>query len=329
MNPFREVGYAIVEKDGVAPKGFFATSNRKTQIFYKCEWRAVKSQRMDATIIVGNEPECRILRDLKKGEKVAIGNDGIREEANQVKENEEFSFMSSSFSSERNNSVAIAGVLEQIKSAKYGGQKVLLVCGPVVVHSGGREHLASLIRKGWVDVIFAGNALATHDIEAALFGTSLGIDLKNGKAIEGGHRHHLYAINEIRRIGGIKKAVESGLLKEGVMYECEKKKVKCVLAGSIRDDGPLLEVITDAIDAQKKMMENLGGVGIAIVIGSMLHGIATGNMLKDQVKFICIDTNQGALNKLIDRGSVQAMGIVCAADDFLRSLDCGLLGLSE
>jgi len=321
VNYFLEVEYEAVRKKGIAPKGFYVTSNRKTRVFFNGGWHDIRNLRMDGVIVVKSKPECKIMRDLQRGDRVVVGKTGVREEFGQSRRDDEFSFMSSSFSSERNNSAIIETIAREIRRTKKDGKKVLLVCGPVVVHSGARDYLARLIKNGWVDVLFSGNALALHDIEASLFGTSLGISLKTGIAVQGGHSNHLIALNEVLRAGGIRKAVERRIIRNGIMHECIRRGIKFVLAGSIRDDGPLREVITDCCRAQEEMMKNIHGVGICIVIGSMLHGIATGNMLGERVKLICVDTESAVVDKLVDRGSVQSIGVVCGAREFLYALD--------
>ena len=192
--------------------------------------------------------------------------------------------------------------------------------GPAVVHTGSVEHICQLIRGGYLNVLFAGNALATHDIEQALYGTSLGVSLDRGLPTEEGHEHHLRAINTIRRLGGIRAAVEQGVLKSGIMYECVSHNIPFVLAGSIRDDGPLPEVITDVLDAQQQMRELIHGVGFCLMVATMLHSIATGNLLPAWVKVACVDINPATVTKLTDRGSIQTVGVVTDAEPFLRAL---------
>jgi lysine-ketoglutarate reductase/saccharopine dehydrogenase-like protein (TIGR00300 family) len=207
-----------------------------------------------------------------------------------------------------------------MRRAKGAGEKILAVLGPAVVHTGSVEHICRLIRSGYLQVLFAGNALATHDIEQALYGTSLGVWLDRGLPAEEGHEHHLRAINTIRRVGGIQKAVERGVLNSGIMYECVRNHIPFVLAGSIRDDGPLPEVITDVLEAQRRMRELVRGVGFALMVATMLHSIATGNLLPAWVKVACVDINPATVTKLADRGSIQTVGIVTDAEPFLRSL---------
>jgi lysine-ketoglutarate reductase/saccharopine dehydrogenase-like protein (TIGR00300 family) len=207
-----------------------------------------------------------------------------------------------------------------MKRSREAGEKILAVLGPAIVHTGSVEHIVALIRMGYLNVLFAGNALATHDIELSLFGTSLGISADRGLPTEEGHEHHLRAINTIRRLGSIRSAVERGALKSGIMYECVKQQVPFVLAGSIRDDGPLPEVITDILQAQRKMREQIHGVGFALMIATALHAIATGNLLPAWVKVACVDINPATVTKLTDRGSIQTVGVVTDAEPFLRAL---------
>ncbi|MBV8384792.1 MAG: TIGR00300 family protein, partial [Planctomycetaceae bacterium] len=216
--------------------------------------------------------------------------------------------------------VSLQGVADSIRATRDEGKKVILVGGPAIVHTGSSEHVARLIQGGWIQTLFAGNALATHDIEQALFGTSLGVSLAHGEAIEHGHEHHLRAINTIRRLGGIKHAVASGVLRSGIMYECVAADVDVVLAGSIRDDGPLPEVITDVLAAQERMRQAIRDVGFALLIATALHSIATGNLLPAWVKVVCVDINPATVTKLSDRGTFQTIGMVTDVEPFLRSL---------
>jgi len=228
--------------------------------------------------------------------------------------------MASPVSSEKPKGVTVREIAAAMRRAKDARERILAVLGPAVVHTGSVEHICRLIRSGYLQVLFAGNALATHDIEQALFGTSLGVWLDRGLPAEEGHEHHLRAINTIRRLGGIQKAVERGVLKSGIMYECVRHNIPFVLAGSIRDDGPLPEVITDVLEAQRRMRELVRGVGFALMVATMLHSIATGNLLPAWVKVACVDINPATVTKLADRGSIQTVGIVTDAEPFLRSL---------
>jgi lysine-ketoglutarate reductase/saccharopine dehydrogenase-like protein (TIGR00300 family) len=228
--------------------------------------------------------------------------------------------MSSTVSSEKPKSVSLRSVADAIRATRAEGQRVLLVGGPAIVHTGSAPHVAKLIREGWIQTVFAGNALATHDIEQALYGTSLGVSIERGLAIEHGHEHHLRAINTIRRAGGIARAVETGLLTSGIMFECVKNHIDLVLAGSIRDDGPLPEVITDTLLAQDRMRLAIRDVGFALLIATALHSIATGNLLPARVKVVCVDINPATVTKLADRGTFQTIGLVTDVEPFLRSL---------
>jgi lysine-ketoglutarate reductase/saccharopine dehydrogenase-like protein (TIGR00300 family) len=237
--------------------------------------------------------------------------------------------MNSTVSSEKPKAVSVKGVVDAIRATRAAGKKVLMVGGPAIVHTGSAGHVARLIRDGWIQVLFAGNALATHDIEQSLYGTSLGVSMSRGEAIEHGHEHHLRAINTIRRLGGIRKAVEGGILTSGIMFESIKAGVDVVLGGSIRDDGPLPEVITDTLVAQDRMREAIRGVGFALLIATALHSIATGNLLPASVKAVCVDINPATVTKLNDRGTFQTIGLVTDVEPFLRSLVAGLTSTEE
>jgi lysine-ketoglutarate reductase/saccharopine dehydrogenase-like protein (TIGR00300 family) len=231
-----------------------------------------------------------------------------------------FEFMASPVSSEKPKGVTVREIAAAMRRTKEAGEKILAVLGPAVVHTGGREHICRLIRGGFLDVLFAGNALATHDIELDLYGTSLGVSQDQGLPTEEGHEHHLRSINTIRRIGSIRSAVERGVVKSGIMYECMKRGVPFVLAGSIRDDGPLPEVITDILEAQRRMREKLQGVGFCLMAATMLHSIAVGNLLPAWVRVACVDINPATVTKLTDRGSIQTVGVVTDVEPFLRAL---------
>jgi lysine-ketoglutarate reductase/saccharopine dehydrogenase-like protein (TIGR00300 family) len=228
--------------------------------------------------------------------------------------------MGSPVSSEKPKGVTVREIAAAMKRTRRSGEKILAVLGPAVVHTGGGELVSRLIRTGYINVLFAGNALATHDVEQALFGTSLGVSLERGLPTEEGHQHHLRAINTIRRSGGLAEAVRKGVLRSGIMYECIRHQVPFVLAGSIRDDGPMPEVITDVLQAQAAMRRHIPGVGFALMIATMLHSIATGNLLPGWVKVACVDINPATVTKLMDRGSIQTVGVVSDAEPFLRQL---------
>jgi lysine-ketoglutarate reductase/saccharopine dehydrogenase-like protein (TIGR00300 family) len=313
---------ATVEKDCCAPEDFYSTTNHKTLVRHKGQWLEVENQRMDAMIVVKDKHAvCRRLRDLKKGDQVVVGMHGIRV----VPESKErdrmaFAFMSNGVSSERQVETAVRQTAALMRQCRKAGQKIVIVAGPVTVHTGGAQALAKLIRGGWVQALLAGNALGVHDIEASLLGTSLGVRQSDGRQEEHGHRNHMRAINAIYHAGGIKKAVETGRLKSGIMYECVKSGIPFVLAGSLRDDGPLPDTITDMNQAQDAYAEQLKGAGVVLCLGSMLHSIATGNMLPSWVKVVCVDINPAVVTKVSDRGTGQAVGVVTDVGLFLDVL---------
>ena len=279
---------------------------------------------MDCGIVVdfaAKTARCVAMTDVTVGMPIVVGHDGVRVvPVERSREASLFGFMGSTVSSEKPKAISLAGVAETIRATRKLGKKILLVGGPAIVHTGSAEHVARLVREGWIQTLFAGNALATHDIEQSLFGTSLGVSMTKGEAIEHGHEHHLRAINTIRRLGGIRSAIDSGRLTSGIMYECVRAGVDVVLAGSIRDDGPLPEVITDVLVAQRRMREAIHDVGFALCIATALHSIATGNLLPAWVKVVCVDINPATVTKLADRGTFQTIGLVTDVEPFLRSL---------
>jgi len=316
-----------VERDHCAPLDFYSTSNHQTQVRLKGHWVDVDQQRMDAAIVVtpDNKAHCARLRDLRPGDEVVCGHDGIRV-VPEAKERDRlsFAFMSQGVSSERQVETAVKQTASLIRQTKEEGKRVLIVAGPVVVHTGAQAALASIIRNGFIDALLAGNALGVHDAEASLMGTSLGVRMSDGRQAEYGHRHHMRAINTIYHCGGIKAAVEDGTIQSGILYECVNKGIPYVLAGSLRDDGPLPDTITDMNEAQDAYAAQLAGAGVVICLGSMLHSIATGNMLPSWVKLICVDINPAVVTKVSDRGTGQAIGVVTDVGLFLDLLDRAL-----
>jgi len=306
-------------KTRVAPEGFYSTTNHLTHVRLDRRWYKVTNQRMDAVIAVrGNRIECVKLRDIRRGDSIVCGLDGIRITPEfRQRERTDFEFMSADVSSEKKVELAVTEVASMLADKRM---KVAVVAGPVVIHTGAGEALCKLIRKGYIDVLLSGNALPVHDIEQALYGTSLGIDTKTGKAVEGGHRHHIRAINQVYKYGSIKKMVNARALQSGIMYSCIKHKVPFVLAASLRDDGPLPETIPDMIKAQEAYSRAIKNVDLVIMLSTMLHSIATGNMLPGNVKTICVDINPSVVTKLADRGSKQAIGVVTDVGLFLNLL---------
>jgi lysine-ketoglutarate reductase/saccharopine dehydrogenase-like protein (TIGR00300 family) len=320
----RDCEHEPADMNGAFPERFYSTTNYRTQVRLGGDWIDVDDQEMDCGIVLDRRKStarCIAMVHVKKGDAIVVGHQGVRVmPAETTARQSLFEFMSSAVSSEKPKGVTVREIAATMKRTKAAGEKILAVLGPAVVHTGSVEHICELIRLGFLDVLFAGNALATHDIEQALFGTSLGVWLDRGLPAEEGHEHHLRAINKIRRLGGIQAAVEKGVLKSGIMFECVQHKIPYVLAGSIRDDGPLPEVITDVLVAQDVMREKIKGVGFCLMTATMLHSIATGNLLPASVKVACVDINPATVTKLADRGSHQTVGVVTDAEPFLRAL---------
>ena len=311
------------EKDRCVPDDFYSTTNHRTHVRHGGRWIEVESQRMDAVIALsGGRAACRKLRDVKAGEAIVCGHEGIRVTP-EFRERDRlgFAFMSNDVSSERRVEVTVSRIAGMFRDVKRSGGRIAVVAGPVVVHTGGVEHFCDLIRRGYVDVVLAGNALAVHDIEYALSGTSLGIDLAAGAPVEQGHRNHMAAINTVNRAGGIRQAVEGGVLTSGVMYECVMHGIEYVLAGSIRDDGPLPDTVMDLVEAQDLYARALSNnVQLVLMLSSMLHSIGVGNMLPSWVRVVCVDINPAVVTKLSDRGSMQTVGVVTDVGLFLHHL---------
>jgi lysine-ketoglutarate reductase/saccharopine dehydrogenase-like protein (TIGR00300 family) len=312
------------DMDGAFPDGFYSTTNYRTQVRLSGEWIDVEDQEMDCGILIdpeGAAARCLPMALVRTGDRIVVGRQGLRVFPADVTARQNlFEFMASPVSSEKPKGITVREIAAAMRRTRTAGDKILAVLGPAVVHTGSVEHICRLIRGGYLQVLFAGNALATHDIEQALYGTSLGVSLDRGLPAEEGHEHHLRAINTIRRLGGIRSAVEKGVLKSGIMYECVRHDISFVLAGSIRDDGPLPEVITDVLDAQQRMRERIQGVGFCLMVATALHSIATGNLLPAWVKVACVDINPATVTKLTDRGTSQTVGIVTDAEPFLRAL---------
>ena len=310
------------DRDGCVPDDFYSTTNLKTLVRHGGRWLEVEHQRMDSVIVIENgRATCRKLRDVKVGDPVVCGVEGVRAVPEfQERDRLGFAFMTNEISSERRVEVAVARIAAMMVDVKRTGGRVAFVAGPVLVHTGGASHFGELIRSGYVDVLLAGNALAVHDVEHALFGTSLGVDLETGRAIHGGHRHHMRAINIVCRAGGLAQAVKQGVLASGIMYECIRQGVKYVLAGSIRDDGPIPDTIMDLREAQDQYASALTDVKLVIVLSTMLHGIGVGNMLPAWVRMVCVDINPAVVTKLADRGSSQTIGLVTDVGLFLHRL---------
>lgn len=314
------------EHDGVFPDGFYSTTNLATRVRFAGRWLQVENPEMDCGLIVDDTAgTLRVytlpMADVKAGMKVVCGASGIKVTIPAIEKAEGgFGFMESDVSSEKPQAVLVRQVADGMREAKANDKKVLWVCGPGVVHTGAAPAMMALVHAGFVDVLFAGNALATHDIEASLYGTSLGVDLAQGRGVEHGHEHHIRALNTIRKAGSIRQAVEQGVLTGGIMHAMVVHDKEFVLVGSVRDDGPLPDVYTDVIDGQRAMRAKLKDVGFCLMTATMLHSVATGNILPASIPLVCVDINPATVTKLADRGSSQARGIVTDVGLFLEQL---------
>jgi len=315
------------ERDGVFPDDFYSTTNLETVVRLGSSWVPVEHPEMDCGLVVTDGRVRTVpVSDVRAGDEVVCGAGGIKVVLPPVERSgDTFEFMSSSVSSEKPQALLVRQIAERMREVKEDGGKVLWVGGPGIVHTGAAPAFTALVDAGYVDVLFAGNALATHDIESALYGTSLGVDLSQGKGVEHGHEHHIRAINTIRRAGSITAAVEQGVLTSGIMHAMVKQQKTFVLVGSVRDDGPLPDVYTDVIEGQRAMRAELPGVGFAIMVATMLHSIATGNILPASVPLVSVDINPATVTKLADRGSSQAIGIVTDIGLFLEQLALDLI----
>jgi lysine-ketoglutarate reductase/saccharopine dehydrogenase-like protein (TIGR00300 family) len=325
VNP-TEPGEAVlreVEKDGVFPDDFYSTTNLETVVRLGGHWVPVENPEMDCGILVdGDRARTIAVSDVRVGDRVVCGADGVKVVPLPAIDRSHggFEFMNSEVSSEKPQALLVRQIAQQMRDVKAEGKKVLWVGGPAVVHTGAAPAMVALVEAGYVDVLFAGNALATHDIEASLYGTSLGVDLSQGRGVEHGHEHHIRAINQIRKAGSIAAAVSSGVLTSGVMHALVVNGKEFVLVGSVRDDGPLPDVYTDVVEGQRAMRAGLRDVGFAIMVATMLHSVATGNILPASVPLVCVDINPATVTKLADRGSAQARGIVTDIGLFLEQL---------
>ena len=313
-----------VTLEGVFPEGFYSTSNLVTDVLVDGQWVRVDNIEMDCAIAVDRAARrawCIVFQGAKPGMEVVTGHQGVRVTPQErSRQTEIFSFMGSEVSAEKPKKVLISAIAKEMKQIRATGGRILVVAGPGVVHTGAGRYLSRLIELGFVQVLFAGNALAVHDVEAALFGTALGVNIESGVAMEHGHEHHMRAINRVRAAGGLRQMVESGQLKSGVMKSAIDHGIEYVLAGSVRDDGPLPDVVTEMVEAQRRMRAALPGVRLALMLSTMLHSIATGNMLPAGVRTVCVDINPAVVTKLADRGSWQSIGLVTDVESFLREL---------
>jgi lysine-ketoglutarate reductase/saccharopine dehydrogenase-like protein (TIGR00300 family) len=325
-----DVRLEVANRDGAFPPGFYSTTNLETEVRLHGHWIRVERPEMDCGIVVDDDGARTLpMADVRSGTSIVMRGLGIRvspPERPRGDERQAFEFMSSDISSEKPKGLLVDQVAAQMKEIKGQGKRIMWVAGPALVHTGSAPDLCALIRAGYVDAFFAGNGLAAHDIEANMFGTSLGVNLHEGIAAEHGHEHHIRAINELRRHGSFEAAIEAGVFDDGVVYHLVKRGSSYLFGGSVRDDGPLPEVVTEMAEVQRRLRDLIWGadgqnlVGFCIVVGTMLHGIATGNCLPASVPLVCVDINQATVTKLMDRGSFQSMGIITDVGLFVREL---------
>jgi lysine-ketoglutarate reductase/saccharopine dehydrogenase-like protein (TIGR00300 family) len=322
-----EARTTLVDQDGVFPEDFYSTTNLDTKVRLEGHWLDVEQPEMDCGLVVtGTGAQTRVrtipVSDVHVGDRIVCGASGVRVVMSPVtfadEDTEVFEFMNSEVSSEKPQALIVRQIADEMRATKAAGKRVLWVAGPAVVHTGAAPAMVALVEAGFVDVLFGGNAIATHDIESSLYGTSLGIDLSKGRGVEHGHEHHIRAINAVRRAGSIADAVKQEVLTSGVMHALVVHDKPFVLVGSVRDDGPLPDVYTDVIDGQRAMRAELHDVGFAIMVATMLHSVATGNLLPASIPLVCVDINPATVTKLADRGSSQARGVVTDIGLFLE-----------
>ncbi|WP_436795300.1 TIGR00300 family protein [Actinospongicola halichondriae] len=316
------------DADGVLPSGFHSTTNLETEVLIDGTWHRVENPEMDCGIVVHDDGRVRTIpmNRVTAGDRIVVGRDGVRVQVPARSDGAgSFEFMNSEVSSEKPKGLLIRHVADRMRAARADGTKVLLVAGPAAIHTGAGPDIAALVEHGWIHCLFTGNGFATHDLESNVLGTSLGVGVGDGVPVEGGHANHVRVINEIRRHGSIARAVDAGYVTGGVMHACVRAGVPFVLGGSIRDDGPLPDTMTDVADAADAMRDQIGGVRVALMLATTLHAIATGNVLPATVETFCVDINQAVVTKLADRGSHQAVGIVTDIGVFVRQLADDLL----
>jgi lysine-ketoglutarate reductase/saccharopine dehydrogenase-like protein (TIGR00300 family) len=336
IDMLRDAGAEVVDEgdvvteaapaDGVLPDQFYATTNYETEVRERGMWMPVANPEMDCAIVIDDGGAITVPpSDVKKGEAVVVGHQGVKVSIPQRERRKAvFEFMASAVSSEKPRHALLGEIARELLKVRAAGKRILLVGGPAIIHTGAGPYLAELIRDGYVTAIFAGNALAVHDVESQFFGTSLGVNLEDAFPAEEGHVHHLRTVNRLRAVGGIRAAIERGMLAAGVMYEAYSKNIPVVLCGSIRDDGPIPEVIVDVVECQRAMRHYVPEIGMALMVCTLLHSIAVGNLLPATCKTVCVDINPASVTKLTDRGSHQTLGIVMDASSFLRELSLAL-----
>ncbi|HZX68132.1 MAG TPA: TIGR00300 family protein [Candidatus Elarobacter sp.] len=332
IDMLRDVGAEVVDEgdvltepapsDGILPDRFYATTNFPTEVRVRGTWIPVANPEMDCAIVLDDGGAITVPpSDVKAGDDLVVGHEGVKVTMPQrARRKAVFEFMASAVSSEKPRHALLGELARELLAVRASGKRVLVVGGPAIIHTGAGPILAELIRRGYVTALYAGNALAVHDIESQFFGTSLGINLDDAFPAEEGHVHHLRAVNRLRAAGGIRNAIDRGLLTGGVMYEAYRQNIPVVLCGSIRDDGPIPDVITDVVECQRAMRAHVPEIGMALMICTLLHSVAVGNLLPATCKTVCVDINPASVTKLTDRGSQQTLGIVMDASSFLREL---------
>ncbi|MEA2507728.1 MAG: hypothetical protein QOH48_2346 [Actinomycetota bacterium] len=315
--------------EGALPPGFYSTTNLETDVRLEGKWVRVERPEMDCALVVEDGGVRTIpMGEVQRGMSIVMGGLGLRVIPLAQPEDgahQSFEFMSSDVSSEKPKALLVERVANQMREVHERGERILWVAGPACVHTGAGPDMCALIRAGYVQALFAGNGVAAHDIESNMFGTSLGVYLAQGVPAEHGHEHHIRAINELRRHGSFKAAIDAGVFTDGIVYHLIKHDCEYLFGGSVRDDGPLPEVVSDMVEVQRRLREIIWGkdgkpIGFCIVVGTMLHGIATGNCLPASVPLVCVDINQATVTKLMDRGSWQSMGIITDVGLFIREL---------
>jgi lysine-ketoglutarate reductase/saccharopine dehydrogenase-like protein (TIGR00300 family) len=337
IDMLRESGAEVVDEgdistepapaDGVLPDRFYATTNYETEVRVGGVWMPVARPEMDCAILIDDGGALTVPpSDVKAGDSIIVGHEGVKVSIPQRERRKAvFEFMGSAVSSEKPRHALLGELARELLAVRVSGKRILFVGGPAIIHTGAGPYLAELIRDGYITALYAGNALAVHDIEAQFFGTSLGVNLEDAFPAEEGHVHHLHTVNRLRAVGGIRNAIERGMLTAGVMYEAYRKDIPVVLCGSIRDDGPAPEVITDVIECQRAMRKHVPEIGMAIMVCTLLHSIAVGNLLPATCKTVSVDINPASVTKLTDRGSHQTLGIVMDASSFLRELTLAIV----
>ncbi|MBV8750058.1 MAG: TIGR00300 family protein [Candidatus Eremiobacteraeota bacterium] len=336
IDRLRESGAEVVDEgdvatepapaNGVLPDQFYATTNYATEVRVRGMWMPVTNPEMDCAILIDDGGAITVApSDVKAGEQVVVGHQGVKVSLPQRERRKAvFEFMASAVSSEKPRHALLGELARELLAVRRAGKRILLVGGPAIIHTGAGPYLADLIRDGYITALYAGNALAVHDMESQFFGTSLGVNLEDAFPAEEGHVHHLRTVNRLRAVGGIRQAIDAGMLRAGVMYEAYQKNIPVVLCGSIRDDGPIPDVITDVVECQRAMRAHVPEIGMAIMVCTLLHSVAVGNLLPASCKTVCVDINPASVTKLTDRGSHQTLGIVMDASSFLRELTLAL-----